>query len=185
MMAAIAIDDDRPSVLLVDDDWALCEVLARAFEARGFSARTAQTAAKARQQAAEYPPECAVIDLNLPGGSGLPLVPALIALDPNTRIVVLTGYGSIATAVEAIKLGATHYLTKPTDADTIMRALFRAEGVATTPVPARPMSLERMEWEHIWRVLSDHNGNISQAARALSMHRRTLQRKLGKRPGKR
>ena len=183
-MAAMKNDDEKPRVLLVDDDSALCEVLARAFEARGFSARTAQTAAKARQEAAERPPDCAVIDLKLPGGSGLPLVPALIALDPNIRIVVLTGYGSIATAVEAIKLGATHYLTKPTDADTIIRALYREEGVETTPVLARPMSLERLEWEHISRVLRDHDGNVSQAARALSMHRRTLQRKLGKRPRK-
>lgn len=183
-MASLARDDERPTVLVVDDDVALCAALARAFEARGFSARSAQSVEQARLEAAESPPEYAVVDLNLPGGSGLPLVSTLIGLDPNTRIVVLTGYGSIATAVEAIKLGATHYLTKPADTDTIVRALYRDEGVETTPIEERPMSIERLEWEHISRVLREHNGNISQAARALSMHRRTLQRKLGKRPRK-
>jgi two-component system response regulator RegA len=183
-MASIPRDDEKPSMLLVDDDVALCEALARAFESRGFSVRTAQTAAQARKEAAESPPEYAVIDLNLPGEPGLPLVPALIGLDPNTRIVVLTGYGSIATAVEAIKRGATHYLTKPADADTIVRALYGEEAEEMTPILERPMSIERLEWEHISRVLREHNGNISQAARALSMHRRTLQRKLAKRPRK-
>ena len=177
-------DEEKPSVLLIDDDVALCEALARAFTTRGFSARIARTATEARRLAAESPPEYAVIDLNLPGEPGLPLVPALVAIDPNTRIVVLTGYGSIATAIEAIKLGATHYLTKPADADTIVRALYRDEGLETTAVLERPMSIERLEWEHISRVLREYNGNISQAARALSMHRRTLQRKLGKRPRK-
>ena len=177
-------DEDKPSILLVDDDDVLCQALARAFRTRGFDVRIAQTAAQARTRAAESPPEFAVVDLNLPGEPGLALVPALIALDPNTRIVVLTGYGSIATAIEAIKLGATHYLTKPADSDTIMQALYRDGGVETTPVLQAPMSVERLEWEHIARVLGDHDGNISQAARALSMHRRTLQRKLAKRPRK-
>ena len=181
-MARIPQDGRRPGMLLVDDDAKLCETLGRAFESRGFSVRSAQTAAQAREKMAQGAPEYAVIDLKLPNGSGLPLVPALIALDPNTRIVVLTGYGSIATAVEAIKLGATHYLTKPVDADAIVRAFQREEGVAATSVEERPMSIERLEWEHISQVLRNHDGNISQAARALSMHRRTLQRKLAKRP---
>jgi len=174
--------EERANVLLVDDDAALCAALARALEARGCQVRIAHTAEGASREARASPPEYAVIDLNLPGGSGLPLVPELMALDPNTRVVVFTGYGSIATAVEAIKLGATHYLTKPANPDDVVRALHRDAGDASTPPPGKPMSVDRMEWEHISRVLADCNGNISQAARALSMHRRTLQRKLAKRP---
>lgn len=174
--------EERANLLLVDDDAALCEALARALEARGFHVRIAHNAEAASREARANPPEYAVVDLSLPGGSGLPLVPELMALDPNTRVVVFTGYGSIATAVEAIKLGATHYLTKPANADEIVRALFRDAGDASLQPPGKPMSVDRLEWEHISRVLADCNGNISQAARALSMHRRTLQRKLAKRP---
>jgi two-component system response regulator RegA len=180
-MAGNPREDDSPNLLLVDDDAALCEALARALGARGFQVRIARTADAASAEARASPPEYAVVDLKLPGGSGLRLVAELIGLDPNTRIVVFTGYGSIATAVEAIKLGATHYLTKPADADDVVRALYRDEGDETTPTPGKPMSIERLEWEHVWRVLTECNGNISQAARALSMHRRTLQRKLAKR----
>jgi two-component system response regulator RegA len=130
------------------------------------------------------PPEYAVVDLKLPDQSGLKLVERLKAEDPHTRIVVLTGHGSIPTAVEAIKLGATYYLVKPVDADTVVAAFSREEGDAGLPLEDRPMTVERVEWEHIQRVLHDHDGNVSATARALSMHRRTLQRKLHKRPVK-
>lgn len=173
---------ERANLLLVDDDDTLCEALGRALEARGFHVRSVHTAEAASREARASPPEYAVVDLNLPGSSGLRLVPELMALDPNTRVVVFTGYGSIATAVEAIKLGATHYLTKPANADDIVRALYRDAGDDSAPTPGKPMSIDRLEWEHISRVLAECKGNISQAARALSMHRRTLQRKLAKRP---
>jgi two-component system response regulator RegA len=173
---------DRPSLLLVDDDESLCDALARALSDRGFDVRTALSAEAAIALASASPPEYAVVDLKLPDASGLKLVSSLIALDPHTRIVVLTGYGSIATAVEAIKLGATYYLTKPADADQIVAAFSREAGDDQTPVNHKPMSVNRLEWEHIDRVLQEHKGNISETARALSMHRRTLQRKLAKRP---
>jgi two-component system response regulator RegA len=129
-------------------------------------------------------PEYAVIDLRMPGPSGLELVKKLKALDPHTRIVVLTGYASIATAVEAIKLGATHYLAKPADADEIVAAFSRDSGDAAAPVTAKPLPLSRLEWEHIQKVLAECDGNISETARRLGMHRRTLQRKLAKRPAR-
>jgi two-component system response regulator RegA len=120
----------------------------------------------------------------MPGDSGLVLIKALKALDEQTRIVMLTGYSSIATAVEAIKLGATHYLAKPADADDIIAAFARGDGDAEIPVSDNPMTVERLEWEHIQKVLAEHEGNVSATARALRMHRRTLQRKLAKRPVK-
>ena len=117
----------------------------------------------------------------MPGESGLALVRRLNAIEPTTRIVVLTGYASISTAVEAIKLGATHYLAKPVDADEVVAAFNRNHGDETISVAANPLSVDRLEWEHIQRVLAEHDGNVSATARALNMHRRTLQRKLGKR----
>ena len=174
--------DDRPSLLLVDDDDALCDTLARAFTKRGFDVKTALTEEAACKLAHDSPPEYAVVDLKLPDRPGLRLVSTLIGLDPHTRIVVLTGYGNIATAIEAIKLGATYYLCKPADVDDIIAAFFHNAGNAATPANEKPMSIRRLEWEHIWQVLRDHKGNVSQASRALSMHRRTLQRKLSKRP---
>jgi two-component system response regulator RegA len=125
-----------------------------------------------------------VVDLRLPDKPGLKLVSTLIRLDPHTRIVVLTGYGNIATAIEAIKLGATYYLCKPVDVDDIIAAFDHNVGDDETAANEKPMSIKRLEWEHIWQVLREHNGNVSQAARALSMHRRTLQRKIAKRPVK-
>ncbi len=175
---------DRPSLLLVDDDRALCEVLSRALGARGFAVTVAHAVDDALQAIDGDAPEYAIIDLKLPDQSGLKLVSRLKDADPHTRIVVLTGHGSIPTAVEAIKLGATYYLVKPTDADTVVAAFGREEGDDTLLVDDRPMSIERLEWEHIQRVLHDNDGNISATARALSMHRRTLQRKLAKRPAK-
>lgn len=136
------------------------------------------------QQARVAPPEYAVVDLNLAGDSGLGLIPDLLALDPGVRIVVLTGYASLATAVEAIKLGAVNYLAKPADADQVLAAFAATGGDPAVPVNARPLSVSRLEWEHIQRVLRDNDGNISATARQLGMHRRTLQRKLTKRPVK-
>ncbi len=172
----------QPSLLLVDDDPIFRDVLATALRRRGFTVRTAHDVASATALAEADPPEYAVVDLRMPGPSGLKLVATLRRLDPETRIVVLTGYASIATAVEAIKLGATHYLAKPADADEIVAALNRGEANPELGVTAQPLSVDRLEWEHIQRVLAEHEGNISATARALKMHRRTLQRKLAKRP---
>lgn len=173
---------DTPSLLLVDDDDVLCETLGRALTKRGFDVRTALSAEEATRSAQETPPEYAVVDLRLPDRSGLELICTLISLDPHTRIVVLTGYGSIATAVEAIKLGATYYLAKPVNADDVVRAFQRETGDEEMAPNGKPMSVERLQWEHVNRVLQEHRGNISAAARALSMPRRTLQRKLAKHP---
>ena len=126
----------------------------------------------------------AVVDLKMPDGSGLALVERLKLRNPKIRIVVLTGYASVATAVEAIKLGATHYLPKPADADEIVAAFGRDQGNAAAPLSSQPISVDRLEWEHIQKVLSEYTGNVSATARALNMHRRTLQRKLGKKPSR-
>lgn len=173
---------ERPNLLLVDDDRTLCHVLTRALEARGFAVAAAHDGASALQCIGTIAPEYAVVDLRLPDMSGLKVVEQLKRADENTNIVVLTGYGSIATAVDAVKLGATHYLTKPTDADQIVAAFQHREPDAGVPPAERPLSVDRMEWEHIQRVLSSVDGNISAAARVLNMHRRTLQRKLNKFP---
>lgn len=176
--------DERPLLLLVDDDPTFRQVLSAALVRRGFSVATAEDVEQALQLAEANPPEYAVVDLKMPGPSGLVLVKRLNELDAATRIVVLTGYASIATAVEAVKLGATHYLAKPADADEIIAAFLKAEGDETAPLSHQPLSVDRMEWEHIQRVLVEHDGNISATARALNMHRRTLQRKLGKYPSR-
>jgi two-component system response regulator RegA len=175
---------DRPSLLLVDDDDTFCRVLGLALSRRGFAVATAYDSATAVRLAAVDPPEYAVVDLNLAGDSGLLLIPKLLALESATRILVLTGYASIATAVEAIKLGAVNYLPKPADADQVVAALTVSSDTVLMPVNARPLSVNRLEWEHIQRVLGDNNGNISATARQLNMHRRTLQRKLAKHPVK-
>lgn len=169
-------------LLLVDDDATLRAVLARALARRGFHVRCAQSGEEALVLARAQAPAFAVVDLKMTGMSGLALVPQLRALRADMRIVVLTGYASIATAVEAIKLGATHYLAKPADPNEIVAALGRASGDPALPVQAEPLSVDRLEWEHIQKVLAEHNGNISATARALKMHRRTLQRKLAKKP---
>jgi two-component system response regulator RegA len=169
---------DPRSVLIVDDDDAFRERLVRAMRDRGYEATGVADHPAAIDAAREESPELAVVDLRLPGESGLAVVRDLKALDSSTVVVVLTGYGSIATAVESIKLGAASYLTKPADADQIVAAL---EGTQPTESPQAP-SLARVEWEHIHRVLADCGGNVSQAARVLGIHRRSLQRKLAKRP---
>lgn len=176
------MNDERPSLLLVDDDETFCRVLSRALERRGFSVTVAHNVDRALPLAEANPPEYAVVDLSMPGESGLVLVEALKQLDAETHIVVLTGYASIATAVEAIKLGAVHYLAKPADTDEIVGAFGRDSGDASMPVNHSPLSVDRLEWEHIQKVLAENQGNVSATARALKMHRRTLQRKLGKRP---
>ncbi len=172
----------RPRLLVVDDDETFGRVLGRALERRGFAVEIAAGFNEALVHATVAPPRYAVVDLNLPDASGLALIPALRELDAGVRIVVLTGYASIATAVEAIKLGAIHYLAKPADADDVVASLGRVEGNADVEVSRRPASVRRVAWEHMQRVLAEHDGNISAAARALGMHRRTLQRKLAKRP---
>ncbi|CAD5369804.1 Acid tolerance regulatory protein ActR [Rubrivivax sp. A210] len=175
---------ERPSLLLVDDDVTFCQVLARALEVRGFTVDVAHDGATAMRRITAAPPEYAVLDLRLQDMSGIKLIEHLKAADEYTNIIVLTGYGSIATAVEAIKHGATYYLTKPTTADQIVAA-FGYKGPSGDVAPSeRPLSVDRLEWEHIQRVLSNLDGNISAAARALNMHRRTLQRKLNKFPPK-
>lgn len=173
----------RPLMLIVEDDRTLRARLAAAMQARGFDVVEAGTVAEAESRIASDPPEFAVLDLRLSGGYGLDLIAALKAADANTRIVVLTGYGSIATAVDAVRRGATQYLTKPADADAILAAFDEDASAGVTTVDAlKPMSLDRVEWEHINRVLVDSGGNISEAARLLGLHRRSLQRKLSKYP---
>lgn len=176
------MNETAPTLLLVDDDPSFCEVMAEALSARGLAVRVAHGVPEALAMIADEPPEYAVVDLKMPGPSGLELVKRLKALDAHTRIVVFTGYASVATAVEAIKLGATHYLAKPADADEVMAALHRDEGDAAAAVGTQPLSVDRLEWEHIQRVLAECNGNVSETARRLRMHRRTLQRKLAKPP---
>lgn len=171
-----------PPLLLVDDDEAFREVLTRALERRGFSVTSAHNIESALDSAATNHPSYAVVDLRMPGESGLTLIPDFLEINPHMKIVVLTGYASITTAVEAIKLGAIYYLTKPTDADEIVAAFDRTKGDVEAKVPDTPVPLQRLEWEHIQKVLTECGGNISQAARKLKMHRRTLQRKLQKRP---
>jgi two-component system response regulator RegA len=178
----------RPSLLVVDDDPVFARTLADALERRGYSVRVANDYESALAAATPSPPQYAVLDLRLPDGSGLSLVKHLRSLAPDIRMVMLTGYGSIATTVDAIKLGACYYLTKPANADEVLAALHRDEPdfADTEPPPADAVpSVYRVEWEHIHRVLAQQNGNISESARVLGIHRRTLQRKLGKHPVRR
>jgi two-component system response regulator RegA len=173
---------ENPSLLLVDDDETYCSVLSAALTSRGFNILVAHSVPDALKVVEQDPPEYAVVDLCMPGPTGLELVKQLIELDPNTRIVMLTGFASIATAVEAIKLGAIHYLSKPADADEILQALHKDKGDTSVPISKQPQSVRRLEWEHIQKILKECDGNISETARQLGMHRRTLQRKLAKHP---
>ena len=172
-------------ILLVDDDIAFTGVLERGLTRRGYHCLRCSSAAEALANCSEFQPHYIVLDLNMPGTSGLLVLPQLLASVPAARLVVLTGYSSIATAVEATKSGATNYLCKPASIDEILAALKEDRLVPEPDIPADPISIERLEWEHIQRVLNDSEGNISATARALGMHRRTLQRKLQKRPVKR
>jgi two-component system, response regulator RegA len=170
-------------LLLVDDSFAFRERLARAFRERGFEVQTAGSHQEAMEKAPEFRPELAVVDLRMPGPSGLDLLRDLKQLDSTIRVLVLTGFGSIATAIDAVRLGATNYLPKPADADDILAAFQRGDTDVSTPPETdhEVPSLARAEWEHIHRVLADCGGNISEAARRLGIHRRSLQRKLRKR----
>lgn len=175
---------DLPRLLLADDDEIFAEVLANALVKRGYEVRVVHDVAAGKQLADKWWPDYAVIDLNMPGDSGLVLLEFLCRQDDDLKAMVFTGYASIATAVEAIKLGATHYLAKPADADEVLAALHKELGDAEVPVGEEPMSVKRLEWEHIQKILTEVEGNVSEAARRLGMHRRTLQRKLQKRPVK-
>ena len=176
--------NDEPRLLLIDDDPIYCSVLGQALEKRGYEVGIAHDLESGIRLARKIQPEYAVVDLRIGHESGLEMVKILTEMDEDIHIVVLTGFASIATAVESIKLGAMHYLTKPADTDEIINALNRSEGDSNISVKERPLSVKRLEWEHLQKVLMEHNGNISAAARALGMHRRTLQRKLDKRPVK-
>lgn len=180
------------AILIIEDDETFSAALVRALKRRGFGVEAAKTPEEAIAVARLTVPAWVVLDLNLDGASGLNLIPLLLEANPFCRIVVLTGYASITTAVDAIKLGAVQYLAKPVDLDSLLRAFDHtlqagsASSGASVPaaIPLVPMSVDRIEWEHIQRVLGEHKGNISATARALNMHRRTLQRKLLKRPVK-
>ena len=176
----------RP-LLLVDDDDTFVRVLTRALTSRGFDVISARHADEARALARRHHPRHCVLDLKLGEENGLRLIPDLHELVPDMRILLLTGYASIATAVEAIKRGAHDYLSKPVDADAIVRALLDGDSAQQSEddvleAPEAPLALRRLEWEHIQRVLTESDGNISETARRLGMHRRTLQRKLSKHP---
>lgn len=171
-------------LLIVEDDADFAAALARAMGKRGCEVALAHDAAEAVAVARSFVPSHALVDLKLPGESGLKVVEQLAARDPAPAMVVLTGYASIATAVEAVRLGARHYLAKPADADEILAALLRDQPDAEIDVNPEPLTVARLEWEHIQKVLAEHDGNISATARALKMHRRTLQRKLDKHPPK-
>lgn len=179
-----AAPDAPARLLLVEDDAIFAGVMARALGRRGFEVTTAATTAAALHSARTQQPRYAIVDLKLGTESGLALIPDLCRTVPAIRILLLTGYASIATAVEAIKRGAHDYLAKPVDADTVVRALLDADGEDAEPAvpPEQPLPLRRLEWEHIQHVLQACDGNISEAARRLGMHRRTLQRKLAKHP---
>lgn len=172
-----------PSLLIVDDDGPFLRRLARAMEARGFAVEIAESVAEGIARAKTKPPKHAVIDLRLGDGSGLDVIEAIRARRDDTRIIMLTGYGNIATAVNAVKLGAIDYLAKPADADEIFAALVQKSG-ERAELPENPMSADRVRWEHIQRVYEMCERNVSETARRLNMHRRTLQRILAKRAPK-
>ena len=178
----VDLGEDR-SLLLVDDDEPFVKRLAKAMEKRGFLPETAESVAQGKAIALARPPAFAVVDLRLEDGNGLDVVEALRDKRPNCRIVVLTGYGAIATAVAAVKIGAIDYLSKPADANDIMSALLSKSESMPAP-PENPMSADRVRWEHIQRVYELCDRNVSETARRLSMHRRTLQRILAKRSPK-
>lgn len=168
--------------LIVDDDATFTRVLSRAMTKRGFSVKVARSAEDVAEIINVWIPDYVSLDLKMDGASGLTTIQPLKTANPLVRIVVLTGYASITTAVEAIKLGATQYLPKPANADDILLALEQNKANEEVDISNQPMSVNRLEWEHIQKVLNENNGNISATARALDMHRRTLQRKLAKHP---
>jgi len=183
-MKPMPMPDEKPLALVVDDDDIFRNRLCRALEQRNWNVIGTARGHESLSIAREHGPDLVVVDMKMPGIGGLELLPELRALDSSMTIIVLTGYGSIATAISAIKRGADHYMSKPADADQILAAY---EGLRTAADPAPDAattvpSLARVEWEHMQRVISDGGGNISQAARLLGIHRRSLQRKLAKHP---
>lgn len=172
------------NLLLLDDDESFCDVLSRALSRYDYQVFVAHTIADAVALSKKNTMQFAVIDLRIGQESGLEAVKTIININPEIKIIVLTGYASIATAVEAIKLGAVHYLTKPAEVTDIIEGFGKERGNSELELSENPMSVKRLEWEHLQKVLNEHNGNISAAARALGMHRRTLQRKLQKKPVK-
>jgi two-component system response regulator RegA len=175
-----AVDTAERSLLIVEDDKSFLQRLARAMEARGFQVTIAETVADGLHQVERMPPAYAVVDMRLADGNGLDVVSALKHRRPDARAIVLTGYGNIATAVNAVKIGAVDYLSKPADADDVVAALLAMEGRKAEP-PEHPMSADRVRWEHIQRIYELCGRNVSETARRLNMHRRTLQRILAKR----
>ena len=178
----VAIAGDR-SLLIVEDDKSFLQRLARAMESRGFAVTTAETVADGLTHLETASPAYAVVDMRLEDGNGLDVISALKKRRPDARAIILTGYGNIATAVNAVKLGALDYLAKPVDADDVANALLALEGKSAEP-PENPMSADRVRWEHIQRIYELCNRNVSETARRLNMHRRTLQRILAKRAPK-
>ena len=172
------------NLLIVDDDEIFCQVLANALESRGYKTKQAFNFRQTQDMIRKWSPQYAVVDLRIGHDSGLKVCQLLLETIPSIQIVILTGYASIATAVEAIKLGVIQYLTKPTDVDTILNALMQDEADSDIDIPNKPLPVKRLEWEHLQNVLSENGGNISKAAEQLGMHRRTLQRKLQKKPVK-
>jgi two-component system response regulator RegA len=170
------------TLLIVDDDRIFADTLARSIGKRGYETFVANTADQALKLMDEIEVDQVVLDMKLADTSGLKLLPQLLHANPETRVVILTGYSSISTAVEAIKLGAINYICKPCDADEVLLAFEQTAGNPQAELPAKPPSVNRLEWEHIQRVLQENDGNISATARSLGMHRRTLQRKLQKKP---
>jgi len=184
-MNAAASASHHGNLLIVDDDAVLTRVLTRALGARGFAVQSVDSLLSCTALLAQgYSPDFALLDLNLAGGSGLKLIEVLLRANSDCAIVVLTGYASISTAVDAIKLGACQYLAKPVEVEAIVRALLQDQAPDADAAFEETLSVPRLEWEHIQRVLADNGGNVSATARALKMHRRTLQRKLLKRPAK-
>lgn len=179
-ISKIIADLDDRSLLVLDDDMALRTRLGRALEQRGFDVRMAGGVAEALEAVKVSAPAFAVLDMRLDDGTGLKVVQAIRDARPDARVVMLTGYGNIATAVAAVKAGAVDYLAKPADADDVARALLAAGDLPAAP-PDNPMSADRVRWEHIQRVYELCGHNVSETARRLSMHRRTLQRILAKR----
>ena len=179
LSAESEIGPDR-TLLIVDDDEPFLRRLARAMEKRGFEVELAQSVAEGRAAVSSRPPAFAVVDLRLEDGNGLDVVEVLRGRRPDSRVVILTGYGAIATAVAAVKIGATDYLSKPADANEITDALLAVDG-SLPPPPENPMSADRVRWEHIQRIYELCDRNVSETARRLGMHRRTLQRILAKR----
>jgi len=183
MTDVVAAGSGDRSLLIVEDDKLFLARLARAMESRGFKVTIAETVADGLQQVEQNPPAFAVVDMRLGDGNGLDVISALKRRRADARGIVLTGYGNIATAVNAVKLGAVDYLAKPADADDVVNALLAVDGRKADP-PEHPMSADRVRWEHIQRIYELCGRNVSETARRLNMHRRTLQRILAKRAPK-